>query len=221
MNDLSLIQEYLICTVNEKGVIPGFNTEKRVCLLAAGLFDLQLGGCISIDDRAVHISAKLPPNMQHLKPLYDFISRKKAMKIDAVIEDYCASFTDQLFNTLTDTVMLSLTQMGLTKPVKAGLLGNRFNDAPTSDAIRSVVEMMRAEFLEDGMVTQDAAALIILLEKAKCLKVYFSAFEQKEMRQKLQDIVNSPEGTIVSDMVEHIETLLALLSMVVILPSSM
>ena len=41
MKDMTLTQEYFICAVNGKGKISGFSTEKQVCLVAAGLLELQ------------------------------------------------------------------------------------------------------------------------------------------------------------------------------------
>ena len=53
MKDMTLTQEYFICAVNGKGKISGFSTEKQVCLVAAGLLELQMEGCICIDKKQV------------------------------------------------------------------------------------------------------------------------------------------------------------------------
>ena len=55
-------------------------------------------------------------------------------------------------------------------PVKAGLLGKKQGYLPTREAINAVVDLVRAELLEEGEVTEDVAALVILLEQGKCLK---------------------------------------------------
>ena len=73
----------------------------------------------------------------------------------------------------------------------------------------------QAELLEEGEVTEDVAALVILLEQGKCLKPYFSAFEQKEMRDKLQAISQTPAGKAVRDMVEYVENLIAVMTLLV------
>ena len=51
MKDMTLTQEYLVCAVNEKGKIGSMDIEKVVCLLAAGLLELQLAECITMDKR--------------------------------------------------------------------------------------------------------------------------------------------------------------------------
>lgn len=212
MKDTSIIQEYMICSVNEKGKISGFSTEKMVCLVAAGILELRLEECISIDSKRVDVIRPLPADRQYLKPLYDFIDEKKPVKINKIVEAYNMAFTDKRFRALMESVGSSLAGLGLAEERKSGLTGNKNSYIPTAEAIRSVVEMMRAELLEDGEVTEETAVLVILLEKGKCLKPYFSKFEQKEMRKKIREIIDSPNGKLVKDMVEHIESLLAILS---------
>lgn len=100
MADLSVIQEYMLCAVNDKGVISAMDTDKQVCLVS----------------------------------------------------------------------------LGLAEAGKAGLLGSKTAYVPRREAVGSVVEMLRAEVLEDGTMTEDAAALTVLLERGKCLKPYFFRF---------------------------------------------
>ena len=72
------------------------------------------------------------------------------------------------------------------------------------------------ECLGSGALSaEDVAALVILLEQGKCLKPYFSAFEQKEMRDKLQAISQTPAGKAVRDMVEYVENLIAVMTLLV------
>lgn len=60
MNNLSIIQEYALCAVNEKGKISSFSTERLVCFVAAGLLELQLENVIAIDGKKVAIARDLP-----------------------------------------------------------------------------------------------------------------------------------------------------------------
>ena len=57
MKDMTLSQEYLVCAVNEKGKIGNLDIEKVVCLLAAGLLELQLAECITMDQKAATVTA--------------------------------------------------------------------------------------------------------------------------------------------------------------------
>ena len=45
------------------------------------------------------------------------------------------------------------------------------------------------------------------MDKAGNLKDYFSKFEQKELRNKIETIKKSDAGTLAKEMVQHIEAL--------------
>ena len=209
MKDLSIIQEYTICAVNEKGKFPALSTEKAVCFVAAGILELRLEKCISIGGKKLDITGELPANRQYLKPLYNVIAQKAPVRLERVIEAYNYCLTHKHSDQLMESVGISLMQLGLAKEGRTGLLGSKKSFIPTQEAVRSVVEMLRAELLEDGEITEEAATLVILLEKGKCLKPYFSQFEQKEIKKKLRELIDSPEGKLVKDMVSYIECLIA------------
>lgn len=221
MKDLSIIQKYLLCAVNEKGILSSLGTEKPVCFVAAGLLELQLEGCLALEGKKAEVTGSLPENQQYLRPLYDFIAEKSPVKIEKIVEAYRIAFTDRRMNELLAAVGGSLAALGMVEEGKAGLLGTKAAYVPTREAVRSVVEELRSELLEEGPVTEDAAALTVLLDKGKCLKPYFSQFEQKEMRQKLKSLADSPEGQMVKAMVEHIETLIAALAASTVVATSM
>lgn len=221
MKDLSIIQKYLLCAVNEKGILSSLGTEKPVCFVAAGLLELQLEGCFALEGKKAEVTGSLPENRQYLRPLYDFIAEKSPVKIEKIVEAYRIAFTDRRMNELLAAVGGSLAALGMVEEGKAGLLGTKAAYVPTREAVRSVVEELRSELLEEGPVTEDAAALTVLLDKGKCLKPYFSQFEQKEMRQKLKSLADSPEGQMVKAMVEHIETLIAALAASTVVATSM
>ena len=60
MNDLSITQSYLLCAVNDKGLLPGMRPERGACFLAAGLLELRLAGCLTLEKRKVSLCAPLP-----------------------------------------------------------------------------------------------------------------------------------------------------------------
>lgn len=221
MKDLSIIQKYLLCAVSEKGTLSDVSTEKQVCFVAAGLLELQLEGCLSLEGKKAEITGPLPKSRQHLRPLYDFIAEKSPVKIEKIVEAYRIAFTDKRMKELLAAVGGSLAALGLAEEGKAGLLGRKAVYMSDREAVRSVVEELRAELLEEGPVTEDAAALTVLLDKGKCLKPYFSQFEQKEMRRKLKALLDAPEGRLVKAMVEHVETLMAALAAATVVATSM
>lgn len=188
MKDLSITQEYMICTVNGKGAIPGYNQKAAACLIVSGLLEMQLAKCISINDKKISVCAELPGHMAYLKPLYNVINQRKTMKVEKAVEAYTIAFTNKKLHELTDALMESLKESEVVEPVKAGLLGSKDSYAPKKDIVTGIIEKIRAELLEDGEISEDVIALTALMEKAGNLKDYFSKYEQKELKSKIEAI---------------------------------
>ena len=212
MKHLSISQAYLLCAVNDKGTISDFSTEKLVGFVAAGLLDLRLAGCVSLEEKRVSTSGPLPASRSYLEPLYDFIAQKEPVKLSKVAESYTFSFTNKQLDALFDAVGASLEAPGMLQAAKKGLLGGRRHYVPTRQAVSAVVDMLRAELLEEGPISDEGAALATLLDQAKCLKRYFSDFERKEIRRRLQELARTPEGQAVRQMVEYIQLLIVAIS---------
>lgn len=207
MKDLSITQEYMVCTVNGKGALPSSNQKTVVCLILSGLMDMQLAKCISLNDKKVNVCAELPEHLAYLKPLYDVINQEKTMKVEKVVETYTIAFTNKKLYELVDAIMESLMEAGVVEPAKAGLLGNKDNYVPKKATITGVIEKIRAELLEDGEISEDVIALTALMDEAGNLKDYFSKYEQKELKNKIEAIKKSEAGTLSKEMVQHIEVL--------------
>ena len=93
----------------------------------------------------------------------------------------------------------------------------RKNYVPTKQAVHDVVDLIRSELLEDGEITEDIACLVALLERSKIMKEYFSSFEQKEIRHKLKEIVNSDSGLLIKEMIDYIENLIAIMTVLTVM----
>ena len=218
MKDLTLTQEYFICAVNDKGKLSSFNVDRLVCLLASGMLELQLSGCISIDGgkkrilsgsgKSVSVTGPLPEEKEFLRPLYDYLNQGKPVKMEKLLEDYHYSFSGKRLNSLHDSIGESLAEEGLAQAADAGLFESVRRFLPTKDAINRVVDLARSELLEEGEVTEDIAALVILLEKSGVIREYFSRYEQKEMKERLAAITKSPEGAMVKEMLDYVNSML-------------
>ncbi|MFQ6804778.1 MAG: GOLPH3/VPS74 family protein [Lachnospiraceae bacterium] len=208
MRDLSITQEYLICAVNEKGKISGFSTERLVCLVAAGLLDMELAGAVRLTEKWVEIAGPLPEDKEYLKSLYLFVKKHNPVETEKILEEYTYSMSDKRLQMLLDDVGESLAAQGLARLQEGGFFGRKAY-VPQREAIRSVVDMVRAELLEDGPVSQEVLILAVLLDKGKISKDYFSKFERQEMAQRFRAIRKTREGQMVDQMVEYIENMIA------------
>ena len=221
MRDLSITLEYLICTLNKKGALPSTNPKASVCMIIGGLLEMQMEKCISMEDKKVIVSAELPEHMSYLKPLYDVINQKKPMKAQKVVETYYASFTSKKLNMLLDALLDELKSADAVESVKTGLLGSKEAFAPKKEAVISVIEKIRAELLEDGDVSEDVIALTVLLDKSGQLKEYFSKYEQKELKEKLEVIRKSKAGTTAKELLWYIDSLDASIMISTMISSTM
>lgn len=209
MKDLTITQEYMICVLNEKGKMSEMlGVEKIVCFVASGLLEMKLEGCIAMEKKKVCVISDLPEKLAHLKPLYDYINRYESVKIEKIIEEYTYTFTDKRFYELVDSVGKSLAEINMAEEIEKGILGKRKYYIPTKDAVHYVIDMIRSELLEEGEITEDIVLLTILLAKGKIIKKYFSEYEQKEMKLRLKEILNSADGHMVQEMIDHIENMI-------------
>lgn len=211
MKDLSIAQEYLVCAVNEKGKLSGFSEERMVCLVAAGLLELQMEGCVLVEGKKVVVTAELPEQMYYLKPMYDLLDQPKPMKLDKLLETYNFSFSGKKLTELTDAIGASLEAMGVVEGEMGGLFKSTKCYIPQKGVINSIIDKVRAELLEDGDVTDDVMALVVLLEKSKCLKTYFSEFERREIKSRLQVLLDSEAGKLVKHMVDYIDDMMTMI----------
>ena len=117
---------------------------------------------------------------------------------------------------LIDSIGASLDDLGLVETTRTGIFGNKNAYVPNANAVHYVVDMIRAEFLEDVEVTEDIASLIILLDKSKVLKTYFSEYEQKEIKKKLKEITNSDTGKSIKDMVNNVEYMITMMNVLIV-----
>ena len=207
MRDLSITQEYMVCTVNGKGILPSSNQKAVACLIASGLLDMQLAKCISLNDKKVSVCDELPEHLAYLKSLYDVVNQDKPVKIEKVIENYTIAFTNKKLYDFENAIIDSLKEANVLEPAKSGFLGNKDNYVPKKEIITGIIEKIRAELLENGEISEDVIALTALMDKAGNLKDYFSKFEQKELKNKIEAIKKSDAGTLAKEMVQHIEAL--------------
>ena len=78
-----------------EGLLPGMRPERGACFLAAGLLELRLAGCLTLEKRKVSLCAPLPAELGYLRALYDRIAQKQPVKVDSLVERYLFSFSDR------------------------------------------------------------------------------------------------------------------------------
>ena len=212
MRDLSISQEYYLCAVNEKGAISSFAAEKLVCLVASALLDMKLADCIEIENKRVQVIGNLPEELSFLDSLYDFIHVGKPVKVEKILEEYTYSMTDKRLKRLMADLGRSMEEDGITKEVVSGLFGGKSSYVPNQKAVELVIDKVRVEMLEEGTVTEETAALVVLLDISKSMKYYFSKYEQKKIKEKLERLLHDPNGKMVKEMVDYVQNMMAMIT---------
>lgn len=212
MTDLTLTQAYLLCTLSDKGGYSSLDMEKQTCLPAAGLLELWLDGAVTLEDKRIAVRGLLPEGADHLRSLYQAIQERQPLKLEKLVELYSYDVRDRSFRQLMEDVGETLVRAGGAEKRSGGLLGKKTLFVPDSRRRDAVVQMIRAELLEDGVLTDDVAALAVLLEKSGALKQYFSVYERGQLKRRLKELKNSPENEAATQMMEYLTYLMSLIT---------
>lgn len=210
MKDLSLTQKFFICTVNEKGNFSSYDQVPVACLIAAGVLEMYMAKCISIEKKRLSVEGKLPESMGYLKSLYEMIqqetaSREKPVKAEKIVEKYTGAFTDKKLRELTDSIARSMTED--TKSLEK----SKGKYQPKKELLFDVADNLRIELLRNELPSKDAIVFADLLDRAGRLKEYLSKYEQRELKKRLGEIRKNKEETAVKKTVRQINGLVDIL----------
>lgn len=210
MNELSIAQEYLLCTLNEKGKLPALNTEVPVCLTAGAILELMVEGCIAIENKKACVKKPLPQKLFYLQTLYDYVA-EKPQTLSKIAEEYNFTFLDKRLNTLLDDVGATLIQGGYAQSQQGGTFKKKDLVIPKKDAVEKVVQKIRAELLETGKMSEEVVALVCLLEKSGQIKRYFSAYEKKALKERLAEIKKDENNKVIGELVDTINDMMTVM----------
>jgi hypothetical protein len=211
MKNLSFTQEFFLCALKPQGSTTlTHSTESSVCLLAGGLLELLMENYISLDAKKIYVNQELSPDKKYLAPIYELIKKSKPMKIETIAEKFAFDFKrpDELFQ----SVGHSLVEEGCAmEESNHGLFKNKVQFLPKEVEVTKIVEKLRAEFLEEGIVSDEVIVLGALLNKSGIIKKYFSKYEMQKLNDRLEEIKKSEAGTFVKQLVDYIDTWIAII----------
>ena len=194
MNDLSITQKYLLCALSNKGKIPALNFERIIAIAAAGVVELMMDDLVEFDGKKLSVKRMLPKEKSYLSLIYDYIEKKQPVNFKTVVEHFSVAFTSKNSDELIDSIGDTLVTAGCVKQEKRGIFGNKNAYIPDEKAVDYIVQNIRAEILEDGELTEDIAALTVILDKTGELMKFFSPYEKKAVKQRLKEIKNNPKN---------------------------
>lgn len=211
MNSLSISQKYLLCALSSKGKIPALSFERIIAMAAAGVVDIMIDGVVETDGKKLSVKKPLLTDKSYLSPIYNYIEKKQPVNFKTVIEHFSVTFTGKNSDELIDSIGGSLVTVGCVKQEKRGIFGNKNAYIPDEKAVDNIVQNIRAEILEDGELTEDIAALTVILDKTGALMKFFSAYEKKAVKQRLKEIKNNPENKEIAKVINYVEELMVVI----------
>lgn len=215
MTELSIAQEYLLCSLNEKGKLPVMSTEVPACILAGGLIELMVSGCIRTGEKnTVQIADGTAESPVYLASLKDFINQLQQVKLEKIAREYCFSFTGKRMNTLVTDIGNSLAGAGCVTVQAGGFLAGKPSFVPNPEAVDKVIQKIRAEMLESGAMTDETVALVGLLEKSSRIKRYFSSYEAGQLKERLKEIRETSSNRMIKQMVDYIDSMIAVIAVI-------
>jgi hypothetical protein len=209
MNNLTFTQEFALCVLNREGTINFLKkTETSTCLVASSLWDLLFDKIIALDDKGkIEIKTELPPEKEYLRPLYNTIKESRSKKPKAFVEDYVVGMTSKKLNSLIESLISSLVKKEcLTVEVKRGLISEKTLYVPKEDCVRRIVEKIRAEFLEDGTLSDETAVLGVLLKASNLLKTFFSKPETEKVNERIEELKNTSASPFIKEIIDEVES---------------
>ncbi|MCL1803067.1 MAG: GPP34 family phosphoprotein [Eubacteriaceae bacterium] len=219
MQELSLAQEFYLCSFNEKGNIPALKSvEVSVCLLAGAIIELVQEGYLSISENSqISISKQWDGQLPYLKPLYDKIaSFSKPKDITGIMEAFELGLSQKPFTELMSAIGSNLAASGHALELsKQSMRKEKITYAPRPEAVTRVIEKVRAEFLEDGIMEEETMHLASLLDKSTLIGDYFSKVETAALKKRLKEVRASEEYAFVNAFLEITESAVAVFIAVV------
>lgn len=209
MLSLSLSQEFVLCSLTEKGKIPLLETEVQVCILAGALLELLSAGCIHIDNhKKVRISADLPEKLECLQSLYQWLKEQKAMTVEKIAEEYTFTLNGKKLRTLTNDIGDSLVA-GSHASFEKGGFGKKHYYIPDPDAVDETIDKIRTQILDRQSVTEQTIILVTLLDKSGQLKRYFSKYDSSQIKIRHKEIKKSFFDRLQDDMLRLADSVTA------------
>jgi hypothetical protein len=95
---------------------------------------------------------------------------------------------DVLYSAIGDSLVKSRCADAM---IKYGLNKKKIRYVPKTEAVRSVIERVRAGFIGDGTLTEGTLCLSALLDKSVLFRSYFSKDEMEIVRKRIEVVQNS------------------------------
>ena len=217
MYTLSYTQEYFLCALNNKGRFSGLTESPRICLFIGGLIELLGEGYLAIEapkkrkaTSKVSVAKPWDNRIPYLQPVYEACARSKKPKN---VSDIVLGSSTKQQSQLVSLIGESLVRAGAVDVVvKEGLLRDKTSYLPKEGVVDRIVEKIRAEILEDGLISDDIIYLIGLMDAGGLIENYFSKYERKRLKARLQELRDNEAYQMTKEVMEMMAALIIVIT---------
>ncbi|CAH1222504.1 hypothetical protein PAECIP111891_05358 [Paenibacillus allorhizoplanae] len=187
LQNLSLPQEFVLLALDRdtKKIKSIFRMHVGLYTVMACIVELYINGNITIDnDDTVRISNSASTGEKYLDRLLEIMIAEKPKKLKKWVSYFYYFKQREIYKMVIESLVekgvleIEDTEVLFIVPVK------KYTDV--ANTRNHIVEKIRAELLENGNVEDHTVALVLFLNTKSMLKDYFSDYEQKTLKQKLE-----------------------------------
>lgn len=186
LKNLTIPQEFVLLALDRETnkIKSMFRMHVAIYTIMACMVELSLNGNVTFEaDDTVRITNSTPTGEKYLDRLLEIIAAEKPRKLKKWVSYFYyrqGEIYKMVVGSLVDIGVLEVenTEFLFFVPVK------KYSDV--ANARNRIVEKIRAELLEHGNVEEHTVALVSILTTKSMLNDYFSDYEQKTLKQKLE-----------------------------------
>ena len=210
MNNLSLSQQYLLFTMNRQGKNSSLNYYVGMCLVMAGLLDLQKANVLELNNKEVILlSNELPEDLQYLDCLLEKITGLKKKRIEAIANAYGTTFFEKDIKQLVSQIRDSLIEA---EEVSIKKISHSLAYIAKEETVAKLV--FRLENMNP--LDRDGLTLAILLKKSSILKKYIEKEKRKILEAKIREAKNEPVSKQTNTMISQLDWLVGTMATITI-----
>lgn len=186
VKSLSIPQEFVLLALDRETnkLKSMFRMHVALYTIMACIVELSINGNVTFDDDdTIRIANSASTGEKYLDRLLEIITAEKPKKLEKWV-----SYFYYRQREIYKMVVESLVDQGVLEIENAEVLFvvpvKKYSDV--ANKRNHIVERIRAELLEQGNVEEHTVALVLFLNIKSMLTDYFSDYEQKTLKQKLE-----------------------------------
>lgn len=211
MKNLSLAEQYTLCALNEKESKSAlYSNEHAVCIIASSLWQLISYKIIKRDEnKRLVVNGKFNNTKNYLKYIYDDIALEKSRKVNEFVEDYIFNTSGSNLKNIINSLVDTLIERGYFKIEKQdGLFKERTIYLGNERVINDIIKKIREDVLEEQNINTETMILVSMLFWTNSYKEYFSKYEAKQLKVKLEKIKETEEYLFIKKLLDDIQSIL-------------